>query len=80
MYGKRAQTVPVRHCFLSKFNIVTLYYPLGKNIAYITISLPHDFVLHHATEAVTEKYLTAYQDFVQHIEAVPPISSLEADG
>jgi hypothetical protein len=47
--------------------------------AYITITLPYDFVLHHATEVVTEKLLTTYQDFVQQIEVVPPISSLEAD-
>jgi hypothetical protein len=48
--------------------------------AYITISLPHDFVLHHSTAEVTDKFLATYREFVQEVVAVPPISSLEAGG
>jgi len=48
--------------------------------AYITISLPHDFVLNHSTEEVTEKFLATYRDFIREVVEVPPISSLEAEG
>lgn len=47
--------------------------------AYITITLPHGFVLNHSPEEVTDKFLTIYHDFILEVEEVPPISSLETN-
>lgn len=47
--------------------------------AYITITLPHDFVLNHPLTDVTEQFLTTYKNFIGEVEEVPPISSLEAN-
>lgn len=48
--------------------------------AYITITLPHDFVRNHTAAEVTKKFLATYRDFIREVEEVPPVSSLDADG
>lgn len=46
--------------------------------AYITLMLPHDFVLNHPPTEVTELFLSTYQAFIYEVKDVPPIPTLEA--
>lgn len=45
--------------------------------AYITIFLPYQFVMHHSEAEVTQRFLEVYKDFIDQVEYVPPIETLE---